>query len=304
MNLSIKHVGRAAMMTAIAIAAMFGPGSGSKLATAASEAGEAERVVIAGGDLTEIAYLLDAESALIGVDTTSTWPPPATELPQIGYVRQLSAEGVLSLAPDLFLGASDAGPAIVLNQLRDAGVEVAIAPAADGVEDIPEKIAFVGAALGVPARAEALVSKFEDELSAAEAKVAQLETKPRVLFILSMQNGAPLVAGDGTSAARMIELAAGENAVSGFQGYKPMSAEAIIEAAPDIVLMMRQHAEQIGGSKEVLARPEIAMTPAGQKGRVVTMDGMKLLGFGPRTPEAVIELARLLHPDGAREAGL
>jgi|SRR5690625_1115626 len=290
-----------AMAATMLIAVLFCIGLDSRDAAAASET---RRIVIAGGDLTEIAYLLGAGPALIGVDTTSAWPPEAAELPQIGYLRQLSAEGILSLAPDLFLAAADAGPGIVLRQLRDAGVEVAKAPAGDGIEAIPEKIAFIGEALGKAAEAAALITEFNDKLAAARARVARLEAKPRVLFILSVQNGAPLVAGDGTSAARMIELAAGRNAISGFQGYKPISAEAIIDAAPEVILMMRQHAEELGGAEQVLSRPEIIMTPAGRAGRLVTMEGMKLLGFGSRTPEAIIELARLLHPDSAEEAGL
>lgn len=283
----------------------FAGGLGTAAGEVATEAaGGTGRIVIAGGDLTEIAWALGAGERVVGVDTTSTWPPAAAGLPQIGYVRSLSAEGVLSLTPDLLLAAADAGPDIALDQLRAAGVTVAVAPAADQVGAIPAKIAFVGDALGLDAEAEQLAEAFTAKLAAVREKVGRLDDRPRVLFILAARNGAPLVAGEGTSADGMIALAAGQNAATGFQGYKPMSEEAIIAARPDVILMMQEHAEQIGGASAVLDRPEIALTPAGRAGRVIAMPGMLLLGFGPRTPAAIAELARLLHPDGAPEAGL
>ncbi|MEM8597559.1 MAG: ABC transporter substrate-binding protein [Pseudomonadota bacterium] len=262
------------------------------------------RIVVAGGDLTEIVYALGAGDRIVGVDQTSNWPPEATELAQIGYVRRLSAEGVLSLGPDLLLAAHDAGPDVVFEQLAAAGVQVARAPESTDVGDIPEKIAFVGEALGLPEKAAALSAEFTASLRDVQSKVATLESAPRVLFILSIRNGAPLIGGTETTADRMITLAGGQNAGAGVNGYKPMSREAIIASAPDIVLMMEQHAERMGGVSTVMTRPEIALTPAGQSNRGVAMEGMLLLGFGPRTPAAIAQLARALHDDRAIAAGL
>lgn len=255
-----------------------------------------ERLVIAGGDLTEIAFALGAGERVVGVDTTSKHPASVTGLPQIGYLRRLSAEGVLSLAPTQLLLAADAGPPPVLDQLRAAGVALSIAPDANTPTDVPDKIAFVGDALGLSARAAQLSNRYMSDLEAVSAKVREIETRPKVLFVLSVKNGAPLVGGEATSADAMIRAAGGVNAVSGFESYKPMSAEAILAARPNVILMMREHAERLGGAEAVLARPDIALTPAGKNGALVSMDGMLLLGFGPRTPEAVARLARLLHP--------
>ncbi|MEM1346134.1 MAG: ABC transporter substrate-binding protein [Pseudomonadota bacterium] len=267
-------------------------------------AAEAQRIVVAGGDLTEIVFALGEGARVVGVDSTATWPPEAAALPQIGYVRRLSAEGVLSLAPDLVIAAHDAGPAVVLDQLEGAGVRVERAPDALTAEEIPAKIAFVGRAIGREAEAEAAVARFEDQLSTVREKVARLDDRPRALFVLSVQGGAPLVGGRDTVADAMLRLAGAENVGAGVQGYKPMGREAVLAANPEVIVVMDQHAERIGGIGAILERPEIAQTPAGQANRGVQMDGMFLLGFSVRTPQAVAELARALHPETAAAAGL
>lgn len=263
-----------------------------------------ERIVVAGGGLTEIVFALGAGDRVVGVDQTSTHPPEAAGRPQIGYVRRLSPEGVLSLTPDLLIATHDAGPEVAFEQLRAAGVPIARAPHARTAEDIPDKIAFVGETIGKGSEAQRLAAEFSAKLDAVRAKVARLDGQPRVLFILSIQNGAPLVGGRDTTADEMIALAGGANAAAEVTGYKPMSREAILAAAPDAVLMMERQAARLGGLEQVLGRPEIALTPAGREGRGIVMDGMLLLGFGPRTPEAVATLARALHPKTSEAAGL
>ncbi|MEM8840644.1 MAG: ABC transporter substrate-binding protein [Pseudomonadota bacterium] len=261
------------------------------------------RVVVAGGDLTEIAFGLGAGDRIVAIDQTSTFPEATATLPQIGYVRRLAAEGILSLEPDLVLAAHDAGPEITFEQLRAAGVPIAMAPDTPSADSIAEKIRFVGAALGVKEAAHTAAERFLDDLAEVRAKVAKLPDTPRVLFILGLQGSTPLVGGGGTGADEMITLAGAQNAATGFKGYKPMNREAIIGAAPDAILMMAQHSERFGGIDAILARPEIALTPAGKAKRAVAMDGMLLLGFGPRTPQAIADLASALQPDAAAAAG-
>lgn len=264
----------------------------------------ADRIVIAGGDLTEIAFALGAGDRVIAVDSTSTYPAETASKAQIGYVRRLSAEGILSLMPDLLIAAHDAGPPTALSQIEATGVPTLQGPSGDDTDVVLAKIRFVADALGKTPEGERLAREVATNLSLVAEKVGKLTNRPKVLFVLSVDRGTPLVGGAKTSADSIIALAGAENAAKGFDGFKPMSLEAIVEAAPDVVLMMSQHAERSGGVDSVLARPEIALTPAGQNGRAVTMDGMLLLGFGPRTPHAIAELARALHPDEAAGAGL
>ncbi len=261
------------------------------------------RVVSIGGDLTEIVYALGAGRLLVGADTTSSWPAEAEELAKVGYMRQLAAEGILSLAPDLVIAAGDAGPQTVLDRLEMAGVEVRVAPDDASVEGVVDKIRFVGAALGRTAEADAAIAAFEAEMATVGEALAGLTDRPRVLFLISAGTSSMVAAGAGTSAEAIIALAHGQNALGGFEGFKPVGAEAIIAAAPDVLLLPSHTAAQPGGLDAILAEPALAATPAVANGRVVVMDSLLLLGFGPRTPEAILALADALHPGLAAAAG-
>ena len=107
-----------------------------------------------------------------------------------------------------------------------------------------------------------------------------------------------LAAGSETHAAGIVALAGGVNAMTGFSGYKEVSNEAVIEAAPDVILRMRSGRDP-SSDAEVLAHPAIAATPAGKAGRVVGMDGLFILGYGPRTAQAARELGEFLYSDVA-----
>ena len=260
--------------------------------------GPPQRIVSAGGDLTEIIYALGASDRLVGVDSTSTYPESVSEKAQIGYVRRVSSEGVLSLKPDLVLGADDMGPPAVVDQLRAAGVAVELAPKDDGRDGVASKIRFVGRHLKLEAAAEKLARQVDADMKAEIEKAAQTTSRPRVLFVLAVSEGGLMSGGDDSSAAHIIELAGGVNAATGFTGYKTLSLESVMQAQPDIVLMMEGGAARAGGIEEVLKRPELALTPAGIKQQFVTMDGMLLLGFGPRTPAAIAQLSTALHQYG------
>lgn len=272
-------------------------GALAALAASGAWAEAPRRVVALGGDLTEIAFALGAGDSLIAVDDTATYPPAAAELPKVGYVRRFSEEGVLSLTPDLVIAAHDAGPELALERLRAAGLEVAVAPDGEGWESVGPKIAFVGAALERPAEAEALLQETSARMEAVRALLATTEDKPGVLFVMSSQRGSPMAAGRETSADAVIALAGGRNVVSDYEGYKPLSREAAVALAPDVLLLPNHVLEGMGGLEAVKALPEFAASPAVRENRVLVMDAMKLLGFGPRTPEAVAELAAALHPD-------
>lgn len=274
------------------------------LALLAAPLSAAERLAIAGGDLTEIAFALGAGDRVVGVDTTSVFPPEAQALPQMGYLRRLSPEGVLSLSPDRLIAAPDAGPPSALEAMRAAGLDIVMAPEGETLAAVPAKMRFMGEALGRPAEAETLADRFEADLAEVLAKTARLPERPRVLFLLSVARGAPVAAGDGTSAAAVIEAAGGALATPEFEGWKPVSPEAILAAAPDAVVMMDGHAERAGGAAQVLSLPGLALTPAARDGRFLTVDGVRLLGFGPRTPAAIADLARRLEPEAAAELGL
>jgi len=255
------------------------------------------RVVSVGGSLTEIVYALGQGDRLLAVDSTSRYPEAAAVLPNVGYMRQLSAEPILALGPELVLAIEDAGPPAALDQLRDAGVPVVVVPDDYSPEGVLAKIDMVAAALGVEAAGRALHDKVAGELAAVRAAFTAVKERPRVLFLLTISKSrTPVAAGRDTSAAGIIGLAGGVNAVDAFESYKPLSPEAAVAAAPEVLLIGERSLDLLGGMDSLLAIPEIALTPAAREKRVVVMDTLLLLGFGPRTPEAAALLGKELQP--------
>lgn len=258
------------------------------------------RIVAVGSSITEIVYALGAEKLLVGVDTTSLYPNAARSLPQVGYMRALSAEGVLSLKPTLIIATTAAGPATVLDQLKATGIEIMVLPDHYDYDSVIAKIAAVGKATGKVAEADAMIERGRAAIKTLTDRLAATTSHPRVLFLLGMGSGAPQAAGRNTAADGIIRLAGGVNAIEGYSGYRPLTPEAVIASKADYILVTRQTVEAMGGIQAVLDQPSLNRTPAGKAGKVLEFDALLLLGFGPRTPQAAQELASALHPELAR----
>ncbi|WP_103333826.1 heme/hemin ABC transporter substrate-binding protein [Pseudotabrizicola formosa] len=261
------------------------------------------RVIAAGGSAAEIVFALGQGDRLIARDTTSSFPEAVLALPDIGYVRRLSPENLIAMAPDLILAEHDAGPPETIDLLIRAEVPLVSLPEAKTPADVLAKITRAAEALGVPQAGADLAARTQDDLDAAARAAAAMPARPRVLFVLSLQGGRILAAGTDTSAGAMIALAGGVNAVEGLSGYKPLTDEAVIAAAPDVILAMDRGGELAVEAADLLAHPALALTPAGQRSQVVRMDGLYLLGFGPRTGAAALELNAALRQALAAERG-
>jgi len=258
-----------------------------------------KRVVVAGGALTEIVYALGMQDRLAGVDSTSVYPPATRMLPQVGYLRALSAEGVLGLHPDLLLTTIDAGPPATLANIRAGKVRVETIAADYTPEGVAGKIRAVASALGEPGRGETLARRFEAEWQETAARLASHHDRPRVLFILAHGGGSPQIAGRNTAADAMIRLAGGVNAIDGFSGFRPLTSEGAAIAAPDVLLLTSEGVAGMGGIDVLWQTPALAHTPAGRQRRGVLMDAAQLLGFGPRLAGVVSQLAARLHGDAS-----
>lgn len=254
-----------------------------------------DRVVTLGGAVTEIVHALGQGHRIVARDTTSTFPPDVTALPDVGYVRALSPEGVLSVAPDLILAIEGSGPVDAVAVLQAAGVPFVMVPEGFDAATIRARIESVAAALGVSQDGRRLADSIGADLQAAVA-AARRDSPPRVLFILSMQGGRIMAAGADTGAQGIITLAGGVNAMTGFDGYQQVSDEAILMAAPDVIVMMDRTGDHAADDASVLSHPALATTPAAERGAIVRLPGMLLLGFGPRTPEAVRRLSAAFGP--------
>lgn len=253
------------------------------------------RLISIGGALTEIIYALNASKKLVGVDTTSLYPDAATKLPNVGYARSLSSEGILALSPTQVIATQDAGPPMVLRQISAAGIPLVTIQSHFQYQGVIDRVNKIGDLIYQPEAAKALTAQLNFQWLKTQQQVAT--SKPnniRVLFILSQNPSQLMVAGKKTSAEAVIAYAGAHNAISGFNGYKPLTPEAIISANPDVILMTTQGINAVGGVAGVLNFPGVNKTLAGKHKNIVSLETMYLLGFGPRMPLAVADLNRLL----------
>jgi iron complex transport system substrate-binding protein len=251
------------------------------------------RIVTVGGAITETVFALGAGAQVVAVDTSSVYPPEVTRLPQLGYQRTLAAESVLALSPDLVVASAEAGPPAALDQLRAAGIAVAVIPVALTPDAAAARIEAVGAAIGAGVAAHALAARVTGEARAALAGCCRAH--PTAVLIYARGAGTAMIAGRDTAGAAMLALA-GARTPASFTGFKPLSPEVLVEAAPDVIVIPTRGLATLGGEPGLLALPGVAATPAGKARRIVAMDDLLLLGFGPRLPAAIAELGAKLAP--------
>lgn len=258
---------------------------------------DSSRIAVAGGSLTEILYYLGEEERIVAVDSTSNYPLEATEFPSVGYVRALSAEGLLSLNPTLVLGEDDMGPPEVLDMVTSAGVPVVRVEEAHTAAGIIDKVRCVAAVLGITTDAAPLVRDLVATDSAlTHNSRGHAASAPRVALLLQFRDGSPIGAGRDTSGAGLLQMAGAANALAEFEGWKPVSMEAMSLARPDYIIITERGVNAAGGAAQVLAHPAVQLVAAAWPGdpaeRLIVMDGMTMLGFGPRTLGAALELAK------------
>lgn len=274
---------------------LLAAGAAGPLASAVLAQGSGRRIVAAGGVITEILYALDQQDLLVGVDTTSLHPAAAMrDKANVGYVRALSAEGILSLKPTDLLAVEGAGPPDTIKLIAEAGVRVERVSEDTSEAGVVARIRTIGAFAGASAKAESLAARVVEDFAVLKRQREAIATPKRVLFILSLQNGRVMVGGAKSSADSIIQLAGAVNAASAVEGYKPLTDEGLIAAAPDVVLMM-SHNTHAASPDQVFAQPALSATPAARTQSLVAMDALYLLGFGPRTADAALDLMKAVY---------
>jgi iron complex transport system substrate-binding protein len=264
--------------------------------------GATQRVVSIGGAITEILYALGLEARIVGVDTSSLYPPQALkDKPNVGYMRALSAEGVLGLNPQVIFAMEGSGPKEALEVLEAANVPFVSFPETFTEQGLIDKIRLVAHAMDADARGACLAAAVSRDLTELRTLRDAVKRPARVMFVMSFVNGRAMVAGQKTAANEIIKLAGGVNAMDGFDGYKTVNDEAIVAAKPDVVLAMQRERDPLNAAA-VFTNPSFALTPAAARKSFVAMDGLYLLGFGPRTAAAARDLAVSLYPELADKA--
>lgn len=250
---------------------------------------KALRIVSANGTLSEILVGLGLEKQLVGVDVTSTYPASLEKVPKIGHNRTIAAEGILALNPDviIYTNQSMLSPTVV-KQLNSSGKKLVEFKHEYSKEGAIKLIREVGTYFNANAQAEKMVKALQADL----AKIPAPANPKKLLFIYARGTGTLMVSGTGTSLDKMFALAGHKNAVSGFTEFKPLTAESLIAANPDVLVLFSSGLESLEGMDGLLKVPGVANTNAGKNRRIVTMDGQLLTGFGPRVGKAAIELSQ------------
>ncbi|HEU4643189.1 MAG TPA: ABC transporter substrate-binding protein [Gemmatimonadaceae bacterium] len=258
----------------------------------------AERVVCVSKQINEFMYDIGAQGVLVARDLTSIYPPAIRSLPSVGYHRALSAEGIISTRPTLFLTDGNVGPDAVLDQLRTVGIPILILRPGGTVDSAQLLMRRLGERFHREHAADSVLAAWRQGMRDVWADSARWagQRRPRVLIMhfgqivndyLAVNRGGP--------ADEMLRWAGGENAVDSIGGMTRLTPELIAKAAPDVIIATDVGFDRVGSAERFAELPGVALTPAGKSGRIYRVDETQIMYFGPRTPASVRALAAMIH---------
>ncbi|HEU4563645.1 MAG TPA: ABC transporter substrate-binding protein [Gemmatimonadaceae bacterium] len=284
--------------------------AGAALAGAACGRGEAPdagkpRVVSVSKQINEFLYAMGAQDVLVARDLTSIYPPAIRQLPSVGYHRALSADGIISVKPTLFLTDGNVGPDAVLDQLRTVGIPILLLKPGSTPDSAEALLARLGREFHRERAADSVLAEWRRGMERVRADSARLaavdpRARPRVLVMhFGQLVNDYLAVGRGGPADRMIAWAGGVNAIDSAGGMTRLTPELIAKAAPDVIIATDVGFDRVGSVEKFAALPGVSLTPAAKSGRIHRIDETEIMYFGPRTPAAARVIASWLHAEGA-----
>lgn len=271
----------------------------SRVADRAEQADAPERIVSVSKQINEFIYAIGAERNLAAVDISSIYPPAIKSLPTVGYHRALSAEGIISVKPTLFLTDGNVGPDAVLEQLRQVGIPIDVMRPGGTIDSAQQLLPQLGAKFHRERAADSVLAEWRSGMTEIWRDTAQWagQRRPRVLIVHFGQIvNNYLAVNRGSAADQMIHWAGGENAIDSAGGMTRLTPELIARTAPDVIVATDLGFDRFGSAAQFASLPGVALTPAGKAGRIHRVEETEIMYFGPRTPETVRKLRALLHP--------
>ncbi|MGA9853007.1 MAG: ABC transporter substrate-binding protein [Gammaproteobacteria bacterium] len=258
-----------------------------------------DRVVCVSKQINEFIYEIGAEKHLVAHDLTSIYPPAIRKLPSVGYHRALSAEGIISMQPTVFLTDGNMGPHAVLDQLIEVGIPVKVIPPGRTMDDAQQLMFKVGAFFDREKQAEQVVATWKQDMAKvmAASKLWANRPKLRVVMIHFGQIDNSYLAVTGGPSNQLIEWAGGKNILANSHGMERLTPELIADAQPDVIIANQIAFDRFGSSKAFTQLPGVALTPAGKNRRIYMIMEQQSIYFGPRTPAAILKLAQDFHPE-------
>jgi iron complex transport system substrate-binding protein len=262
------------------------------------ENGLQSRVVCVSKQINEFMYDIGAQNVLVARDLTSIYPPQIRQLPSVGYHRALSAEGIISMRPTLFLTDGNVGPESVLEQLREVGIPILVMRPGGTVDSAQLLMTRLGERFRRERAADSVVAAWKRDMQQVWQDSARWTGKPRPRVLL-MHFGQIinnyLAVNRGSAADDMIRWAGGVNAVDSVGGMTRLTPELIAKAVPDVIIATDVGFDRLGSAERFAALPGVSLTPAGRAGRVYRIDESEIMYFTPRTPASVRKIESMIH---------
>lgn len=242
------------------------------------------RYVTAGGTITEIVFALDRGERVVAVDQSSSYPAQISELPVVGYYRDLAAEGVLSTQLTHLLALEGSGREQALQQIKSAGVTVNIYPKPTSIDGLFNLIKTIARDIDAQAQGEKLIASIT-----AALPQPQPATGKRGLFLISAGERGLIAAGQQTVPQLLFDYIGVTNTAT-HDGFKGIGIEALAVSQPDFIVAPEHVVAGSGGKQAFCAQPSLALIEAAQTCQLLVMDSLLSLGMTPRIEQAIATL--------------
>jgi iron complex transport system substrate-binding protein len=249
------------------------------------------RIITLSGALSETVHALGFGSSIVAVDVTSEYPAYIKKLPRVSKNRSVSAESIISFAPDIVLAPDGDISKAIQQQLKSAGIKLVNIRQEYSIKGALQFIKSVGAALNVNDKASELAQNTAIQIQTTLDKIKTAgSSKIKVLFIYARGAGNMTVAGKGSSMDAIIQLSGAKNAIQEFTDFKAYNTESLVRANPDVILLFDFGLNSLGGKDGILKMPGVMLTNAGKHNRIIEVDGPLMINFSVRTAEAINDL--------------
>lgn len=263
----------------------------------------ANRVVGVSKQINEFMFAIGAQDNLVARDLTSIYPAAIRSLPSVGYHRALSAEGIISTKPTLFLTDGNVGPDAVLDQLKKVGIPMLVIKPGESLDSAQMLMTQLGKQFHREKAADSVIAQWRSGMDSVWKDTTQWTGKPhpRVLIMHFGQIGNSYLAVGGQGpATQMLRWAGAANAIDSTRSMTRLTPELIAQLAPDVIIATDVGFDRMGSADKFASLPGVNLTPAGKNKRIYRINEQELLYFGPRTPATVRELVTMLHPPAAQ----
>lgn len=255
-----------------------------------------QKIITAGGTITEVVDALGHGSEIIATDLTSTYPASMKDLPSIGYRNQIKAEGILALGPDLVLIEEGYLSPDVITQLKASAVEIEVFKKPKSVTETKALVTTLAEFFQEPEKAQNINQKIDSDIKNLKGFLTTNQDSPTAVFVMARGPETLFIAGDQTFSSEIFNLANIKNISTGFDDFIPLSPESLASLNPEFIVLFSSGLQSLGGVDGISKIQGIDQTIAFQRKQIVAMDGQLLSGFGPRVGEAALELAKAVRP--------